>query len=123
MCELADANTREPFIRDGFDLVSAAYASIPRTPDHLGVHNLLDAVAPNGTLFILSHDLDAMRDPKHQLRPFDPDAYLHSGDFVAVLKATPAWTIEINDKRTRPAGSASAVNYADDRVLRARRLE
>ncbi|MBT8163776.1 MULTISPECIES: bifunctional NAD(P)/FAD-dependent oxidoreductase/class I SAM-dependent methyltransferase [Arthrobacter] len=121
MCELADANAREPFARARFDLVSAAYASIPRTPDLRGVHNLLDAVALDGTLLILSHDIEAMRDPKHQHRPFDPDAYLRIDDFVAVLKATPGWTIEINDKRSRPAGSASAAHHADDRVLRARR--
>jgi thioredoxin reductase/SAM-dependent methyltransferase len=120
-CDLVDANAREPFTRDGFDLVSAAYASIPRTPDLRGVHNILDAVAPDGTLVILSHDLEAMRDPKHQHRPFDPDAYLHIDDFAAVLKATRGWTIEVNDKRPRPAGSASAAHHADDRVLRAHR--
>jgi thioredoxin reductase/SAM-dependent methyltransferase len=120
-CDLVDANAREPFARGGFDLVSAAYASIPRTPDLRGVHNVLDAVAPGGTLLILSHDLEAMRDPEHQHRPFDPDAYLHIDDFAAVLDTKPGWTIEVNDKRPRPAGSASAAHHADDRVLRARR--
>jgi thioredoxin reductase len=120
-CELVDANTWEPFARGAFDLVSAAYASIPRTPELRGVHNVLDAVAPGGTLVVLSHDLEAMRDPKHQHNPFDPDAYIHIDDFVAVLAATPAWTIEANDKRRRPSGSASAAHHADDRVLRARR--
>lgn len=121
-CVLVDANEREPFTQDGFDLVTASYASIPRTPDLRGVHNILNAVAPNGTLVILSHDLEAMRDPKHQHRPFDPDAYLHIDDFVTALKATPGWTIEVNDKRPRPAGSASAAHHADDRVLRAHRI-
>ncbi|GAB7003045.1 NAD(P)/FAD-dependent oxidoreductase [Nocardioides sp. AN3] len=121
MCELVDANEWQPFTRGGFDLVTAAYASIPRTPDLRGIRNVLDAVAPGGTLVILSHDLAAMRDPKHQHRPFDPDAYLHIDDFVAVLEATPSWVIEVNDKRARPSGSASAAHHADDRVLRARR--
>lgn len=120
-CELVDANAREPFAREAFDLVTAAYASIPRTPDLRGVHNILDAVAPGGTLVILSHDLEAMRHPEHQHRPFDPDAYLHIDDFAAALSAVPGWTIEVNDKRPRPAGSASAAHHADDRVLRARR--
>ena len=120
-CRLADANAREPFERAGFDLVSAAYASIPRTPDLRGAHNVLEAVAPGGTLVILSHDLEAMRDPRHEHRPFDPEAYLHIDDFVAVLEASSAWTVEVNDKRPRPAGSASAAHHADDRVLRARR--
>ncbi|HET8766529.1 MAG TPA: methyltransferase domain-containing protein, partial [Pedococcus sp.] len=120
-CLLADANAREPFARGAFDLVTAAYASIPRTPDLRGVHNILDAVAPGGTLVVLSHDLEAMRHPEHQHRPFDPDAYIHIDDFAAVLDAAPGWTIEVNDKRPRPAGSASASHHADDRVLRARR--
>ena len=120
-CELADANARNPFALGGFDLVCAAYASIPRTPDLRGVHHVLDAVAPGGTLVILSHDLEAMRAPEHQHRPFDPDAYLRIDDFAVVLEATPGWTIEVNDQRSRPAGSASAAHHADDRVLRARR--
>jgi thioredoxin reductase len=120
-CQLVDANAREPFERGGFDLVSAAYASIPRTPDLRGVHNVLEAVAPGGTLVILSHDLEAMRDPQHQHSPFDPEAYLHIDNFIAVLQATPGWIIEANDTRPRPAGSASAAQHADDRVLRARR--
>lgn len=120
-CELVDANAREPFAKGGYNLVSAAYASIPCTPDLRGVHNVLDAVAPDGTLVILSHDLEAMRDPKHQHHPFDPDAYLHIDDFATALKATPGWTIEVNDKRPRPSGSASSPHHAHDRVLRARR--
>ncbi|MFC8503030.1 class I SAM-dependent methyltransferase [Pedococcus sp. NPDC057267] len=120
-CQLADANAREPFARNAFDLVTAAYASIPRTPDLRGVHNVLDAVAPGGTLVVLSHDLEAMRRTEHQQRPFDPEAYLHIDDFAAVLDAAQGWTIEVNDKRPRPAGSASAARHADDRVLRARR--
>lgn len=124
-CELADANAWEPFAQGsaqgGFDLVSAAYASIPRTPDLRGVHNVLDAVAPGGSLVILSHDLEAMRDPQHGHRPFDPDAYLHIDDFVTAIKAAAGWTIEVDDKRPRPPGSASAAHHAEDRVLRARR--
>ncbi|MDR3033614.1 MAG: SAM-dependent methyltransferase, partial [Kitasatospora sp.] len=85
------------------------------------VHNVLDAVAPGGTLIILSHDLEAMRDPQHGHRPFDPDAYLHIDDFVTAIKAAAGWTIEVDDKRPRPPGSAGAAHHADDRVLRARR--
>ncbi|MGN6611937.1 MAG: FAD-dependent oxidoreductase [Angustibacter sp.] len=120
-CEAADANAREPYAHSGFDLVSAAYASIPRTPDLRGVHNILDAVAPGGTLLILSHDLEAMRANQHRHRPFDPDAYVHAEDFAAVLAGAPDWTVEIDDKRARPAGSATAAHHVEDRVLRARR--
>ncbi|GAA1078928.1 bifunctional NAD(P)/FAD-dependent oxidoreductase/class I SAM-dependent methyltransferase [Tsukamurella spumae] len=126
-CRLADANARDPFLVEepgsagAFDLVTAAYASIPRTPDGRGVLSMLGAVAPGGTLIVLSHDPDAMRAHRHGHVPFDPDAYVGIDDIVAELDADPAWTIEINDTRTRPAGAASAGRHVDDRVLRARR--
>lgn len=118
---LADANAREPFARGAFDLVAACYASIPRTPDRRGVHNILDAVAPGGTLLVLSHDLEAMHDPQHAHRPFDPDAYVRIEDFVAVLEDDDGWVVEVREKRPRPPGAASAHHHIDDLVLRARR--
>ena len=70
-CHRTDANAFEAFEGRTFDLVSAQYASIPRTPDHRGVHNLLDAVAPGGTLLIVSHDLAPMRVPDRH-HPAEP---------------------------------------------------
>lgn len=58
-CHRADANALDPFESEVFDLVSAQYASIPRTPDGRGVRNLLNAVAPGGTLLVVSHDLSS----------------------------------------------------------------
>ncbi|MBV9823820.1 MAG: NAD(P)/FAD-dependent oxidoreductase [Actinobacteria bacterium] len=120
-CLQADANGFEPFDRGAFDLVTASYASIPRTPDHRGIDNLLGAVAPGGTLFVLSHDLEAMHARRHQRIPFDPDAYLAISDVAAAVRATHGWTVEIEDKRPRPPGSATADHHVDDLVLRARR--
>ncbi|MEZ5411577.1 MAG: bifunctional NAD(P)/FAD-dependent oxidoreductase/class I SAM-dependent methyltransferase [Acidimicrobiales bacterium] len=120
----ADANARAPFEPGAFDLVSAQYASIPRTPDGRGVQNLLAAVAPGGTLLVVSHDLAPMRAPvdvSAQSRPFDPDAYVRVEDVAAALAASPAWTVELNEKRPRPPGAASS-HHVDDVVLRARRL-
>jgi len=122
-CRLADANGAEPFGADSFDLVTASYASIPRTPDRRGVRNLLDAVAPGGTLIVLSHDLEAMRAPQQHGIPFDPEAYLQIQDFVSELTGVPGWTIESNDKRPRPPGSATAGHHVDDLVLRVRRAQ
>src|SRR5690606_40412054 len=53
----------DPFPREAFDLVSAQYASLPRTPDQRAVHSLLDAVAPGGAVVVVSHDLAPMRAP------------------------------------------------------------
>jgi thioredoxin reductase/SAM-dependent methyltransferase len=123
-CHHADANALDAFEAGAFDLVSAQYASIPRTPDDRAVHNLLNAVAPGGTLLVVGHDLEPMRAPIDTLadsRPFDPDAYVRVDDFAATLASSPAWDIEVHEKRPRPPGAASASHHIDDIVLRARR--
>ncbi len=124
-CVLADANALEPFERGAFDLVSAQYASISRTPDGRAVHNLLDAVAPGGTLLVVSHDLAPMRAPvdtSSHSQAFDPDAYVRVEDFTAVLDASPTWDVEVHETRPRPPGAASS-HHVDDVVLRARRRD
>jgi thioredoxin reductase len=123
-CSRADANAREPFATAAFDLVSAQYASIPRTPDGRGVRNVMNAVAPGGTLLIVGHDLEAMRAPAvapGHGRPFDPDAYVRVDDFAAALASSPEWDVELHEKRDRPGGAASAAHHVHDIVLRARR--
>jgi SAM-dependent methyltransferase len=123
-CRHADANALDAFEAGAFDLVSAQYASIPRTPDHRAVRNLVNAVAPGGTLLVVGHDLEPMRaqvDALAHSRPFDPDAYVSVDDFAAALAGAPAWDIEVHEKRPRPAGAASASHHVDDIVLRARR--
>jgi thioredoxin reductase len=123
-CHHEDANALDAFDAEAYDLVSAQYASIPRTPDRRAVHNLLGAVAPGGTLLVVSHDLEPMRcpiDTHTQSRPFDPDAYMTVDDFVDVLIDAPAWDIEVHEMRPRPPGAASSAHHVDDVVLRARR--
>ena len=120
----ADANGRSPFPAGAYDLVSAQYASIPRTPDRRGERNLVGAVAPGGTLLVVSHDLAPMRAPvdtAEQSRPFDPDAYVRVEDVLAVVAADPGWQVELHETRPRPAGAAST-HHVDDVVLRARRV-
>ncbi len=123
-CLRADANAAAAFGSGAYDLVSAQYASIPRTGDDRGVHNLIGAVAPGGTLVVVSHDLEPMRvpvDTTTHSRPFDPDAYVRVEDVVAVLEQSPAWEIQVHERRPRPTGSATAAHHVDDVVLRARR--
>ncbi len=120
----ADANAPDPFEPCAFDLVSAQDASIPRTPDGRAVRNLLDAVAPGGTLLVVSHDLEPMRaaiDTTVLSRAFDPDAYVRVDDVALELAALPGWEVEVNEKRPRPSGAVSS-HHVDDIVLRARRL-
>jgi thioredoxin reductase/SAM-dependent methyltransferase len=120
-----DANAPEAFGRAGFDLVTAHYASIPRTPDGRGVGNLVNAVAPGGVLLVVSHDLAPLRHPVDTTvasRPFDPDAYMRVDDVAAALADDPEWVVETHEIRPRPAGAASASHHVDDIVLRARRV-
>ena len=122
-CHHADANAFGAFETGAFDLVSAQYASIPRTPDGRGVGNLLNAVAPGGTVLVVSHDLEPMRaliDTQQHSRPFDPDAYLRLDDLATALADSSEWEIEVHERRPRPAGAASASHHVDDVVLRAR---
>ena len=121
----ADANALDAFDAAAYDLVSAQYASIPRTPDGRGLRNLLGAVAPGGTLLVVGHDVEPMRAPidtRQHSRAFDPDAYLQTDDVAAALAATPGWAIEVHEKRPRPPGAISAAHHVDDVVLRARRV-
>ncbi len=119
-----DANAPDAFEGATFDLVSAQYASIPRTRDGRGIRNLLDAVAPGGTLLVVGHDLEPMRipiDTHEHSRAFDPDAYLRVEDFARALHGSEDWQIKVHERRERPAGAASASHHVDDVVLRAER--
>ena len=123
-CLHVDANRPNPFDPDRFDLVTALYASIPRTTDDRAVQNLVDAVAPGGTLLVVSHDLEPMRQPidtTQASRAFDPDAYVRVEDVEDAVRDDPDWTIEVNERRTRPPGAATASHHVDDVVFRARR--
>lgn len=119
----ADANARDPFGGAQFDLVTAAYASLPRTPDGRGVANLLDAVAPGGMLLVINHDLADMLEAGSQHgRPqaFDPEAFVQTDDLAAAMSARGGWEIELHERRSRPPGAVST-HHVNDVVLRARR--
>lgn len=121
----ADANTASPFGSTRYDLVMAAYASIPRTPDARGVANLLNAVAPGGHLLVINHDSGDIRAAVEQespdvTHPYDHEAYVGMDDFVTALTSSPEWEIERNERRDRPAGAVST-RHVHDVVMRARR--
>ncbi|MEM1335645.1 MAG: class I SAM-dependent methyltransferase, partial [Actinomycetota bacterium] len=123
-CLHADANALEPFEGRRFDLVTACYASLPRTTDDRAVHNLIGAVAPGGTLLLVSHDPTPLRAPIDTAtasRAFDPDAYVGVEHVVAHIADDPDWTIEVHELRRRPLGSATHSHHVDDVVVRARR--
>ena len=123
-CLHADANARDPFPARAFDLVSAQYASIPRTPDHRAVQHLMNAVAPGGILLVVGHDVEAMRVMARTAEHgpiFDPDAYIGVPDVAAAIADSPDWTVQGHGKRTRPHGAVST-HHVEDIVLRAQRV-
>lgn len=102
-----------------FDLVSALYPVLQRTPDAAAEKALLAAVAPGGVLLFVHHaGMDTM--PVHDHR-FDPADYVWPGMVAALLDDD--WQVEVDEQRPRvvPVGGAGA-HHVDDLVLRARRL-
>ncbi|MEU3400602.1 methyltransferase domain-containing protein [Streptomyces filamentosus] len=103
-----------------FDLVSAQYPALLRTPESAAEHALLDAVAPGGVLLLVHH---AGMDRHHagQDDAFDPADYVWPSMVAALLGDD--WRIEVDEERPRvaPEGGAGA-HHTDDVVLRARRL-
>jgi SAM-dependent methyltransferase len=120
ICRRADANAWDAFDAEAYDLVTASYASIPRTPDLRAVYTILAAVAPGGTLLVVSHDPEQMREAAEHVRMFDADAYLWVDDFAAVIAASPVWEFQSHGPRSRPEGAVSTEHHVDV-VLRARR--
>jgi SAM-dependent methyltransferase len=102
-----------------FDLVSAQYPALLRTPDSAAERAMLAAVAPGGVLLLVHHA--GMDTHPPQESGIDPADYVWPTMVAALL--TDDWEIETYEERPRiaPDGGAGA-HHTDDLVLRARRL-
>lgn len=102
-----------------FDLVSAQYPALLRTPDSSAERALLAAVRPGGVLLVVHHA--GMEAHQEHGNDFDPANYVWPAMVAALLDED--WTVEVDEQRPRlaPMGGAGA-HHADDLVLRARRL-
>ena len=102
-----------------FDLVSAQYPALLRTPDAAAERALLAAVAPGGVLLLVHHA--GMEKRTAEDSGFDPADYVWPAMVAALLGED--WVIELNEERARiaPDGGAGS-HHADDTVLRARRV-
>ncbi|WP_431997636.1 class I SAM-dependent methyltransferase [Streptomyces fungicidicus] len=102
-----------------FDLVSAQYPALLRTPDAAAERALLAAVAPGGVLLLVHHA--GLETQQTHDSGFDPADYVWPSMVTALLDDD--WKIEVNEQRPRvaPDGGAGA-HHTDDLVLRARRL-
>ncbi|GAA3240692.1 class I SAM-dependent methyltransferase [Pseudonocardia petroleophila] len=102
-----------------FDLVSAQYPALLRTPDGAAERALLAAVAPGGVLLVVHHA--GIETHGADTGEFDPADYVWPSMVAALLDDD--WEIEVDEQRPRvaPEGGAGA-HHAEDVVLRARRL-
>ncbi len=102
-----------------YDLVSAQYPALLRTPDSAAERALLAAVAPGGVLLLVHHaGMDTQ--PVHD-GGIDPADYVWPAMVAALLDD--GWEIERDERRPRIAPVAGAgAHPVDDLVLRARRL-
>ncbi|MFF3849697.1 class I SAM-dependent methyltransferase [Streptomyces sp. NPDC002328] len=102
-----------------FDLVSAQYPALLRTPDAAAERALLAAVAPGGVLLLVHHA--GMETRSAQDSGFDPADYVWPSMVAELLDDD--WEVEVHEQRPRmaPEGGAGA-HHHDDLVLRARRL-
>ena len=102
-----------------FDLVSAQYPALLRTPDAAAERALLGAVAPGGVLLLVHHA--GMEDHRPHDSAFDPADYVWPSMVAALLDDD--WQVEVDERRPRvaPDGGAGA-HHSEDLVLRARRL-
>lgn len=124
-----------------FDLVSAQYPVLSRTPDGVAERALMDAVAPGGVLLFVHHaDMEHRHDHGHDHatddhgddhgdatddhgdeHAFDPADYVWPAQMVTALGDD--WAIEVDERRPRAAPESGAgAGHTDDLVLRARRL-
>lgn len=101
-----------------FDLVSAQYPVLLRTPSNEAERILLAAVAPGGTLLVVHH---ADMDPEHaRERGFDPDDYVQPAQVAALLDGD--WQVEVDERRPRTVETGAGAGHSVDEVLRARRI-
>jgi SAM-dependent methyltransferase len=102
----------------GFDLVSAQYPVLRRSPTNEAERALLAAVAPGGVLLVVHHaDIDAQ---DARARGFDPADYVQPAQVAAVLDDD--WQLEVDETRPRTVETGAGAGHSVDQVLRARRL-
>ncbi|MEU0250097.1 class I SAM-dependent methyltransferase [Streptomyces sp. NPDC006235] len=102
-----------------FDLVSAQYPALLRTPDAAAERALLAAVAPGGVLLVVHHA--GMHTQQADDSGFDPADYVWPSMVADALDD--GWEVEVDEERPRvaPDGGAGA-HHSHDLVLRVRRL-
>jgi SAM-dependent methyltransferase len=104
---------------EGFDLVSAQYPVLRRTPGNDAERVLLGCVAPGGTLLLVQHDTRDWASAEHE-EHIDPDEWVQPHDVSRMLDDR--WVIEADELRGRTISGGAGAGHSHDVVLRARRV-
>lgn len=101
-----------------YDLVSAMYPALLRTPDRVTEQRMLDLVTPGGTLLVVHHaDIDRAHALEHG---FDPDDYVSPED-VRILAVEQGWEVVVDERRERSVDGGAGAHHTHDLVVRLRR--
>jgi len=107
-----------PLPTDGYDLVSVQYPALRRTAGGDAERVLLGAVAPGGTLLMVTHaDVDV---EQARVQGFDPADFIGHDDLTAALGA--GWQVDLAERRPRQVRGGGGAQHATDLVLKAHRL-
>lgn len=101
-----------------FDLLSLQYPALPKAAGEHAIRMLLDAVAPQGLLLAVYHDLDDEHREHMASRGFDPADYVGADDLTPLLGDR--FTVERHAVAPRVDPPPGTPHMADV-VLRARR--
>ncbi len=103
-----------------YDLVSAMYPALLRTPTADAEQRLLSLVAPGGTLLVVHH---ADIDREHALEQgYDPDDYVSPDDVRALAVARGGWDVVADEHRERGNVLGAGAHHHHDLVLRLARV-
>ncbi len=100
-----------------FDLVSAQYPALPRSPGDDAELALLALVVPAGTLLVVHHAISPEQARAHG---FNPDDFVSPADVAAHLDDR--WQVETDETRPRHLTAGAGAGHTHDVILRARRL-
>ncbi len=108
----------------GFDLVSAQYPALLRTPTCDAERALLTAVAPEGHLLVVHHAFGGHHADvgieEAEAHGFDPADYVSPSDVAPLLDES--WQVAFDERRPRQVSTGAGAGHTHDVVLHAQRL-
>jgi len=109
-----------PLPKGAFDLVSAQYPALRRTPTREAERSLLAAVAPAGRLLVVHHLLTDAAMERAKAHGFNPGDYVSPSDVASLLDEH--WQVQSAGQRPRDLSAGAGVHHTHDVVLHAQRL-